>query len=96
MLLPFLVSIILDTVPSLIKYCSSGNSYEFTSDHPFIESVSTLSVVSGSSHTPNVLIGVEYRNCRQTLDAYLLFAIFLGLIKSKSNHRPVTYKLASP
>ena len=29
----------------------------------------------GSCHIWNVLIGVEYWNCRQTLDVYLLFAI---------------------
>ena len=52
--------------------------------------------MSGSSHIPSVLIGVEYRKCRQTLDVYLLFAILLGQIKSKLNHRLVTYKLTSP
>ena len=43
--------------------------------------------MSGSSHIQSVLIGVEYRNCRQTLDVYLLFAILLGQIKSKLNYR---------
>ena len=52
--------------------------------------------MSGSSHIQSVLIGVEYRNCRPTLDVYLLFAILLGQIKSKLNYRLVTYKLASP
>ena len=33
------------------------------------------SLVSGSSHIRSVLIGVEYQNCRLTLDVYLLFAI---------------------
>ena len=53
-------------------------------------------VMSGSSHIGSVLIGLKYRNCCQTLDAYLLFAILLGQIKSKINNRLVTYKLASP
>ena len=52
--------------------------------------------MSGSSHIQSVLIGVEYRNCRQK-DAYLLFAILLGQIKSKLNYRQLTswpvYKL---
>ena len=52
--------------------------------------------MSSSSHIQSVLIGVEYRNCYQTLDVYLLFAILLGQIKSKLNYRLVTYKLASP
>ena len=43
-----------------------------------------------------VLIGVEYRNCHQTLDVNLLYGILLGHIKSKLNFRLVTYKLASP
>ena len=51
--------------------------------------------MSGSSHIQSVLIGVEYRNCCPTLDAYLLFAILLGQIKSKLNYRLVTYNLAS-
>ena len=38
--------------------------------------------VYGSSHFRSVLIGVKYRNCRQTLDVYLLFAILHGQIKS--------------
>ena len=42
------------------------------------------------------LFGVEYRNCCQTLDVYLLFVILLGQIKSKLNYRVVTYKVASP
>ena len=53
-------------------------------------------IMSGSSHIQSVLIGVEYRNCRRTLNVYLLFAILLGQIKSKLNYRLVTYKLASP
>ena len=53
-------------------------------------------LMSGSSHIRSVLIVVEYRNCRRTLDVYLLFAILLGKIKSKLNYRLVTYKLASP
>ena len=54
------------------------------------------SFIYGSSHIRSVLIGVEYRNCRQYLDVYLLFAILLGQIKSKLNYRLLTYKLASP
>jgi hypothetical protein len=41
--------------------------------------------MSGSSHIRSVIIGVEYQNCRQTLNAYLLFAILLWQIKSKLN-----------
>jgi hypothetical protein len=52
--------------------------------------------MSGSSHIQSVLIGVKYRNCRRTLDVYLLFAILLGQIKLKLNYRLVTYKQASP
>ena len=33
------------------------------------------SLMCGSSHIRSVLIGVKYRNCCRTLDAYLLFAI---------------------
>jgi hypothetical protein len=40
-------------------------------------------LMSGSSHIRSVLIGVEYRNCCQTLDVYLLFAIWMGQIQSK-------------
>ena len=50
----------------------------------------------GSSHIQSVLIGVEYRNCCQTLDVYLRFAILLGQIQSELSYRLVTYKLASP
>ena len=50
--------------------------------------------MSGSSHIQSVLIGVQYQNCRPTLDVYLLFANLLGQIKSKLNYRVVTYKLA--
>jgi len=47
----------------------------------------------GSSHFRSVLVCVEYRNCRRTLDVYLLFAILIGEIISKLNYRLVTYKL---
>jgi hypothetical protein len=40
-------------------------------------------VMCESCHIRNVLIGVEYRNCRQTLDADLIFAIWMGQIQSK-------------
>ena len=39
--------------------------------------------MSGSPHIQIVLIGVEYRNCRQTLDVYVIFAIWMGQIQSK-------------
>ena len=48
-----------------------------------------------SSHIQSVLIGVKYRNCRQTLDAYLHFAISIGQIQSKLIYIFVTYGLAS-
>ena len=48
-----------------------------------------------SSHIRNVLIGVEYQNCCQTLDVYLLFAIWMGQIQSKLVYIIVTYELAS-
>ena len=51
--------------------------------------------MSGSSHIQSVLIGVEYRNCRRTLDVYLIFAIHLGQIKSKVNYRFVTGQFIS-
>ena len=35
----------------------------------------TLLSMCGSCHIQNILIGVEYQNCCQTLDVYLLFAI---------------------
>ena len=34
-----------------------------------------------SSHIWIVLIGIEYQNCRQTLDVYLLVAISIGKIQ---------------
>ena len=43
------------------------------------------------SHIRSVLIGIEYRNCRQTLDGYLLFAIWMGQIQSKLINMFVTY-----
>ena len=44
--------------------------------------VNNFSFMSGSSHMRSVLIGVEYRKCSRTLDAYLLFAIWMGQIHS--------------
>ena len=38
----------------------------------------SFSLLRGSSHIRNVLIGIKYRNCRPTLDVYLLIAILLG------------------
>ena len=49
----------------------------------------------GSCDIRNVLIGVEYRNCRQTLDFYLLFANWMEPIQSKLIYIFVTYGLAS-
>ena len=40
-------------------------------------------LMCSSCHTPNVLIGVEYRNCCLTMDVYLRFAIWIGKIQSK-------------
>ena len=47
--------------------------------------------MSGSSHIQSALIGVEYRNCRRTLDVYLHFTIWIiyifvtyGLVSCKS------------
>ena len=51
--------------------------------------------MSGSSHIQSVVIGVEYRNCRRTLDVYLLFAIWTGQIQSKLIYIFLTYGLAS-
>ena len=53
------------------------------------------SLMCGSCHIRNVLIGVEYRNCRRTLDVYFLFAIWMGQIQSKLIYIFVTYGLAS-
>ena len=39
-----------------------------------VQCCQTVIVMCGSCHIGNVLIGVEYRNCCQTLDVYLLFA----------------------
>ena len=47
--------------------------------------------MSGSSHIRSVLIGVKYRNCHQTLDVYLLYAIWIGQIQSKLIYMFVTY-----
>ena len=51
--------------------------------------------MSVSSHIQSVLIGVEYRNCRLTLDVYLLFAIWMRQIQSKLIYIFSTYGLAS-
>ena len=51
------------------------------------------SLMCGSCHIRNVLIGVEYQNCRQTI--YFLFAIWMGQIQSKLIYIFVTYGLAS-
>jgi hypothetical protein len=51
-------------------------------------------LMCGSCHIPNVLISVEYQNCHQTLDVYLLFVI-IEQIQSKLIYIFVTYELAS-
>ena len=51
----------------------------------------SFSLLRGSSHIRSVLIGIEYRNCRRTLDVYLLIAIWIGQIQSKLIHKFVTY-----
>ena len=51
--------------------------------------------MSDSSHIRSILIGVEYQNCRQTLDIHLLFAIWKGPIQSKMIHIFGTYGLVS-
>ena len=51
--------------------------------------------MSISSHIPSVLIGIKYRNCRQTLDVYLILAIWMGQIQSTLIYIFVTYRLAS-
>ena len=48
-----------------------------------------------SSHICSVAIGVDYRNCWQSLGIFLLFAILLGQIQSKLIYIFVTYGLAS-
>ena len=52
-------------------------------------------IMCGSCHIQNVLIGVEYPNCRRTLDVCLLFDIWMGPIQSKLFYIFVTYRLAS-
>ena len=53
------------------------------------------SIMCGSCHIRNVLIGVEYRNCCRTY-VYLLSAIWMGQIQSKQLiYIFVTYGLAS-
>ena len=54
-----------------------------------------LHLMWGSCHIRNVLIGVEYQNWRQTLDAYLLFAIWMGQMQSKLIYIFVSFGLAS-
>ena len=50
----------------------------------------------GLSHIGSVLIGGKYRNCRYTLDVYLLVAILIGQIQSKPIYKLVTYIPSSP
>ena len=51
--------------------------------------------MSGSSHIQSVLIDGDYQNCCRTLNVYLLFAILMGLIRSKLIYLFVTDELAS-
>ena len=51
--------------------------------------------MSGSSHIQSVQVGVKYSNCSQTLDVYLLFAIWIGQIQSKLIYIFLTYEPAS-
>ena len=53
------------------------------------------SIQTAGYNGARTVIGFEYRNCHQTLDAYLLFTIWMGQIQSKLNYRLVTYKLAT-
>ena len=41
-----------------------------------------MNLMCGSCHIQNVLIGIKYQNCSQTLDVYLLLAICMGQIQS--------------
>ena len=43
-------------------------------------------LLRGSSHIRSVLIGVKYRNCRQTLNVYLLVAISIGQNQSQQTN----------
>ena len=54
-----------------------------------------LKCMSGSSHILSVLIRVKYRNYGQTLDVYLLFAIWMGQVQLKLIYIFVTYGLAT-
>ena len=49
----------------------------------------------GSCHIWNALIDVEYWNCCQTFDVYLLFAIWKGQIQWKLIYIFVSYGLAT-
>ena len=51
--------------------------------------------MSGSSHIQSVLIRVKFQNYGQTLDVYLLFAIWMGQIQLKLIYIFLTYEPAS-
>jgi hypothetical protein len=51
--------------------------------------------MSGSSHIRSNLVDVKYRNYHQTLDVYLLLAIWMGQVQLKLIYIFVTYGLAS-
>ena len=79
----------------LSRICSDFIKYKTISMAAFFTCADSSTLMCGSCHTRNVLIGIECRNCCQTLDVYLLFTIWMGLIQSKLIHTFVTYGLAS-
>ena len=73
------------------NFVSSPSFFKESFEKPFRQKSSSLkpttctqnSVMCGSCHIRNVRIGVKYQNCRQILDVYLLFSIWMGQIQSK-------------
>ena len=66
----------------------------YLSFYAFLDSQDSFQTfMSGSSHIQSVLIGVKYRNCRQTLDVYLLFAILLRQIYIKIHEMSVCHSV---
>ena len=53
------------------------DSLQSCPQHFFTKRLDEDILMSASSHIQSVLIVFECRNCRQTLDAYLLFAIWI-------------------
>ena len=58
--------------------------------------INLMFIMRGSSHIQSVLIGVKYRDFRQTLDVSLLAAISIGQIQSKPIYKLVTCIPSSP